>query len=229
MVIFLMALACSSGDVDDISKTTTKVEKETLSLEKRFGTQYQLLLKKYGSAEVKGYGGIQDVEWFHKFYPYSHLLHNESEWDFVMLATIEARMGVDFLNEMLVDIEMSHPNYKKIIEIYKIVGLTNTRSPKKSKIMFEKFRDSNLSDDRQLELWGLLFEKSIHFRMGSNISEPFTEKGFPYSAKISKKTGFSFEQLALVEYKMGLGGLRFLIKNIPMWVERKECLTILDE
>ena len=224
-----MALACSSGEVDDISRTTTEVEKETVPLEKRFGKQYQLLLERYGAPEVKGYGGIQDVEWFHKFYPYSNLLHNETEWDFVILATIEARMGVDFLNEMLVNIEMSHPNYKKVIEIYEVVSLSNAKNPKKATIMFEKFRDSNLSDERQLELWGLLFEKSVQFRLGSNTSEPFSEKEFPYSAKISNKTGFSFEQLALVEYKMGLNGLRFLIKNIPMWVERKECLTILDE
>jgi hypothetical protein len=233
----MLAFACTSESVeveetqeDNVIVVRTfekeederKVDDPQAVLQKR----YQVLLEKYGPAQVVGYGEIADNEWFFDFYPYATLLHDTLGWDFVMLANIESREGIGFVNELVGDVNASHPNYEKAIEIHKTVRLTDESNPSLVRQAFKETRDPNLSDAKQRELWFSMYEKGIHYRSGEKIGEELTEENFPRSYQISKMTGIQLERLAFIEYKMGPRGLKFLIENIPMWEHKKECLKI---
>lgn len=236
VILLLMALTCTSdpetkgfgkkvGTPISVEAKARKVKDPEKMLQKR----YQILLEKYGPASIVGYGEIANNDWFYDFYPYAHLLYTTLGWDFVMLANIESREGIGFVNELVADVEQTHLNYKKALEIHESVRLTDASNLSLVRQAFKNTRDPNLPDEEQLELWFLMYEKGVHYRTGERIGEELTEYNFPRSYQISKETGIDFQRLAFIEYKMGQRGLKFLIENIPMWNHRKECLKILVE
>ena len=198
MVLLLMALACTSENTEDLHSSTDPIITSVEVADRRvkypqqvLQKRYQVLLKKYGPARIVGLGDVANNEWFYDYYPYASLLHQTLGWDFIVLANIEAREGIGFINELVADIDQDHPNYETAIEIHQTVRLTDESNPSLVRQAFKDTRDPNLSDEIQLELWFSMYEKGVHYRSGEKNSTDLVEENFPRSYKISKETGIN--------------------------------------
>ena len=120
-------------------------------------------------------------------------------------------------------------NAAELQKIKSLVELSDVDTPERSGVIFRRFRNPYLSDAIQMHLWIDLFVEGVELRRGKMNPDKLNPKKQVTAAKIAKIAYMDFEPLATIEYKIGKRGLLLLLKSIPMWNNREECLEILRE
>jgi len=199
------------------------------TIDERLHSKFKNLLEQYGPARIAGKGLLVDEGWCHDYFNYSFVTSRLVNIDFVKLASIQAREGVQGVNLILNHVPLAHEKYEELFEIRQLIELTNEKKVRRSHELFRIFRNPNLTDQEQINLWLERFHDGYALRGGKSKPEEFLPEDFPKSFEISKLGTVDFQMLAFIELKGGSGALLLLMRTIPFWNHRDECFEVIRQ
>ena len=235
MWVLILLFACQQEEEVEIQPPNPIVAANNFeivqpaSVDERLHSRYKVLLEQYGPARIAGKGLLVDEGWCHDYFNYSFVASRLVGLDFVKLASVQAREGIDGVNLILNHVPRDHEKYEDLYKIRQLIELTNDKKVRRSHELFKLFRNPNLNDQEQIDAWLLKFKEGFALRGGTSKPEEFLPEDFPKSYEISKLTNVDFQTLAFVELKGGSGALLLLMRTIPFWSSRDECFEIIRQ
>ena len=233
MWVFSLLLACQNEETISapqglqVAGTQFEIIPDA-SVEEYVHAKYKFLLEQYGPARIAGKGFLVDEGWCHDYFHYAYTASRLLNLDFVKVASIQSREGIQGVNVVIDRAPRKHAKHDELRRIRTLINLTDDQEVSRSHALFRSFRDPNLSDQEQINAWLDSFREGFELRSGPSAPEEFSQQDFPLAYDLSEMAIVDFQTMAFIQSKGGVPAFTLLMRTIPFWNKRDECFELIN-